>query len=447
MRSPRWFRTFILVVGDLCMMYAGLFFALLLRYRSAFYEEFVAYHVVAFSITFAVSLGILYIAGLYRPSRLRNSLDFFKTLFLVFVINFLIAVSIFYLVPIFGIAPKTNLVLSTAFFVIFETAWRHTFNRRAMATASKLRVLSFGSGEVEKKITETISASPQLGYAIAAQVENESIFPETVPALIKTYRPDLVIIPRHIKKDSSLARVFYGLLVSGILVKDSASFYEDLFKSVPVSDLEEAWFLENLSDHQRFYDHIKRALEFCGALIAFIIFSPVLLLIALVVKATSHGPALIRQKRVGRGGAPFTLYKFRSMVALSPDGLAETNGAQWAHPKDQRVTGLGKFLRASHLDELPQLMNIIKGELSFVGPRPERPEFVAVLKEKIPFYETRHLIQPGFTGWAQVNYRYGATVEDAMEKLQYDLYYLKNRSIVLDAAILLRTVRFFFVNE
>jgi len=158
-------------------------------------------------------------------------------------------------------------------------------------------------------------------------------------------------------------------------------------------------------------------------------------LIGALIKLNSAGPIFYRQKRVGKNGKIFEIAKFRSMFKD-----AEKNGAQWANEKDERITGMGKILRKTRIDELPQLWNVLKGEMSFIGPRPERPEFVEELQKQIPHYVMRHLVKPGLSGWAQIKFPYGASVEDAMEKLQYDLYYIKNRSFVLDLAITARTI-------
>jgi exopolysaccharide biosynthesis polyprenyl glycosylphosphotransferase len=181
-----------------------------------------------------------------------------------------------------------------------------------------------------------------------------------------------------------------------------------------------------------------RLLDLCGAGLLLVLSAPVMLLAALAIRITSPGPALYRQQRVGTGGREFTIYKFRSMRV---DAEADT-GAVWATPgRDARVTAVGAFLRRSRVDELPQLWNVIRGDMSLVGPRPERPEFVKGLTEQIPFYGQRHALRPGLTGWAQVRYAYGASVEDAMEKLQYDLYYIKNRSLALNLYIIFETLK------
>jgi lipopolysaccharide/colanic/teichoic acid biosynthesis glycosyltransferase len=257
---------------------------------------------------------------------------------------------------------------------------------------------------------------------------------------------NLIVVPRELKQKDALAVVLYCLFGKGTSVMDLESFYELVTRKIPLDELGETWFLENIEHAARFYDPFKRAVEFFFAVLIGVILLPLEILIALIVKLTSRGPVLIRQQRTGKNGAPFTFYKFRSMVALSADGQAETNGAQWAGKNDARVTPFGKFIRATHLDELPQLWNIIRGDLSFVGPRPERPEFVARLKTQVPFYEMRLLVTPGVTGWAQIHYRADLTLEDVKQKLQYDIYYLKNRSPILDLAIVLKTIKSLFVN-
>jgi lipopolysaccharide/colanic/teichoic acid biosynthesis glycosyltransferase len=172
------------------------------------------------------------------------------------------------------------------------------------------------------------------------------------------------------------------------------------------------------------------------ALVGAILSLPVAVLTAILIKLDSRGPVLYRQERVGKNGQPFTLMKFRSMRTD-----AEKDGPIWASQTDDRATRVGRIIRKIRVDEIPQFWNILKGEMNFVGPRPERPHFVSQLAEEIPFYEQRHLIQPGLTGWAQIKYPYGASIEDARQKLQYDLYYIKNQSLLLDAVILFETVK------
>ncbi len=199
----------------------------------------------------------------------------------------------------------------------------------------------------------------------------------------------------------------------------------------------ERWFLENPPVRQKFFfDAVKRAVDVAGAMILAAptaIFTPI---IAFAIKLETPGPIFYKQRRVGKNGELFIIYKFRSMAAN-----AETNGAQWASEDDPRITRVGGVLRRTRLDELPQILSILKGDLSFVGPRPERPEFVEELRKIIPFYDIRHSVKPGLTGWAQINFPYGASAKDSYRKLQYDLFYIKNRSIALDITTLLKTIK------
>ncbi|HBT74618.1 TPA: sugar transferase, partial [Candidatus Wolfebacteria bacterium] len=241
---------------------------------------------------------------------------------------------------------------------------------------------------------------------------------------------------------SSTVKIVYQLLPMGVRIFDFVDFYELAFKQIPLKEIEENWFIEHIRPMGPLYAFIRAVFEKVLAIVMLVILSPIILLAAVAVKFTSRGPVIYRQERVGKNEQLFEIYKFRSMRVD-----AEKHGAQWSAPGDNRVTKVGKFLRATHIDEFPQLFNVLRGEVSFVGPRPERPEFVADLKKKVPYYEVRHLVQPGITGWAQIGYRYGSSVEDAYRKLEFDIYYLKNMSFVLDILIILKTIKTVFVNE
>jgi sugar transferase (PEP-CTERM system associated) len=221
-------------------------------------------------------------------------------------------------------------------------------------------------------------------------------------------------------------------------VVDGLSFYEEITGKLAIENINPSWFI--FSDGFRltpFMHLYKRAFDLFFAALGLLLTMPILPLLALAIRLESPGPILFRQLRVGENEIPFLLYKFRSM---RQDAESAT-GAVWAQVDDPRVTRLGNFLRKSRLDEIPQLFNVLKGEMSFVGPRPERPEFIEKLKERIPYYGSRHCVKPGVTGWAQVSYPYGASEADALEKLRYDLYYIKNYSLPLDFLIILETVK------
>ncbi len=435
-------KIWILLLGDVVILYLSLFVTLLLRYREEFYVQFNDYHKLPFGIIFVLWILIFYVAGLYDLRHLRNNIEFLKKLSLAILVGAFAALAFFYLVPIFGITPRTNLFIFIVMFAFLESLWRRFFNRTISGEAPN-RALLIGNDPTAEEISAHLKENPQHGYAISLWLKKDLTNTDTrgLREVIARHGINLVIIPRHFTKNDEIAKSFYELLGLGIEIRDLTSFYELIFRKVPLANLEESWFLENAVEHKKFYDELKRALEFLFALALGVFLIPLEVSIAILIKLTSRGPVIYKQERIGKNNKPFTLYKFRTMRKD-----AEQHGARWSGGGDARVTSIGKILRYTHLDELPQLLNILKGDVSFVGPRPERPEFTRLLSEKIPYYEIRHLIIPGITGWAQINYRYGSSVEDAYEKLQYDIFYLKNRSLVLDAAIILKTLKSFFVN-
>jgi exopolysaccharide biosynthesis polyprenyl glycosylphosphotransferase len=439
---------FLLAIGDIAVLYASLFITLLIRYGNNFYDRFLDSHSIPFAIIFIFILLIFYIAELYDFRKLRNNIDFIKTLAVAITSSAVIAILLFYFIPVFGIAPKTNLFIFFILFAVIEFLWRRFFNKITTSTEMPNKVLFIGEGSEIEEVSKVIKENPQLGYSINASLKEEDIInnKNILKETSAKQNINIIVVPRHIKRQNEFAEALYELFREGISIVDVADFYELILQKIPLDDLEEAWFFENIERASRFYDPLKNAGEFIFAIVLGMVLLPIEILIAIIIKLTSKGPIFIKQKRVGKLGEIFTLYKFRSMVAMAPDGQAETNGAQWSTKNDSRITPFGKIIRATHLDELPQLLNVAQGKLSFVGPRPERPEFVEILKEKIPYYEIRLLVKPGVTGWAQINHRADLSLDDVKQKLQYDVYYLKNRSMIIDIAIILKTIKSVFIN-
>ncbi len=225
-------------------------------------------------------------------------------------------------------------------------------------------------------------------------------------------------------------------LDEGIKVSTYTDFVEENYFLVPVENIDARWlFMARLDLAHPYYHGVKRMVDVVASIAGLILSAPLFLLAVIAIKLESRGPVLYSQLRVGRFNRPFYIYKLRTMVQD-----AEKDGAQWAQSSDSRITRVGKILRKTRIDEIPQFWNVVKGEMSLVGPRPERPEFVEMLKDELPFYVQRHLVKPGLTGWAQINYPYGASVEDSLNKLTYDLYYVKRASVALDMQIMLRTI-------
>jgi len=445
MESYSKIKQILIFFGDIAIFYISLVLTLWLRYGIGFYGKLFDSHIGPFSIILSIWLVVFYIAGIYDFKNLKNDLEFDKKFWYSLIFNAGLSIAFFYLNTNVNVAPKTNLFIFLIIFGGVGYFYRKIINSMLGKTGAATRILLIGNNQTAQEITGYLKENNQLGYEIKFWMKDglkdrefEHLFQIIIANKINT-----VVIPAHIKKDSVSAGLIYKALLTGVDIMDLASLYELIFKKVPLAEVEEVWFLENITKKHRIYEYIVNPLEYFLALLMLIALFPLLLIITLAVKFTSEGAAIFKQKRVGKDGSEFTIYKFRTMKID-----AEKNGPQWANYfKDDRATKIGKFLRTSHLDELPQLINIIKGELSFIGPRPERPEFVESLKKEIPYYELRHLTKPGITGWAQINFRYGATVQEAYEKTQFDIYYIKNNSPFLDLSILLRTIKFLFTNN
>ncbi len=420
----------LLVLGDFVALYVALVVALTLRYGINFDTETANTHFTAFTPLFFIWIAIFYIDGMYEMRRLKNGTEFAKRLMGAIGACAVLSLAFFYSLPLYGITPKTTLVIfiGTAFAALY--IWRSTSNALLSLRTKGASVAMLRETETTRELSRAITENPQLGYRLTKHLDEA----------------DIIVAPPSANTERGTSAL-YGYAVRGTEIIDTVAMYEIIFSKLPIRDLEEGWFLKGLRQKTA-YDFVRSPIEKLAALTLLLTLSPLMLVIALAVKLTSKGPAIFKQVRTGFLGTPFTLYKFRSMKANAPDGSAEgVTGAVWKSANDPRFTRVGRIIERMHLDELPQLWNILKGEVSFVGPRPERPQFVIELAREIPYYELRHLVKPGIAGWAQLQYHYGASVEDAREKLQYDLYYLKHRSFLMDASIVAKTAKLFFVKN
>ena len=429
--------------GDLAFLYISLWLTLLIRYGlkiKDIHPDLQNPLLLPFTIIYIVWLIVFYIIGLYDLQIARNNLNFYATLFKALLINASLGIAFFYFIPYFGVTPKTILFINLLVFALLWSGWRQIYNKLIAASVFLNNVFFIGETKETKDLVEYIKKNPQLGFRIkkVAQPQEVALIFDLIEYLIKD-RIQTIVTAIDPRNDIMLVRNLYYCLPLNITLYDLPTFYEKITGKVPISAIEKIWFLENLMREKKsVYESVKRAFDIIFALILGIISLALFPFIALAIKIDSAGPVFYKQKRVGENNQIFNIYKFRSMIKD-----AEKDGAKWARKKDERVTKVGKFLRASRLDELPQLLNVLRGDMSFVGPRPERPEFVfgANLQRQIPFYQIRHLVKPGLTGWAQINFEYGASLEDTIEKQQYDLFYNKNRSFVLDAGIVLKTIK------
>ena len=323
--------------------------------------------------------------------------------------------------------------------------WRWIYRLNAEKLTHPLRILLVGvdrAGKVRQLLAEGLPKAEILGY-----VGERDQGPDAGPCLgapfmaldiAKEKQATMILLLPDAPIDDDIARDLLEAKLRGSMVVDIRSFYEHVVQRLPLSQINDEWLLqtEGFSLNTRgSLRRLKRALDVLISLLLLIPAAPIMLITAIIVRLESPGPVIYKQDRVGLFEKEFTVYKFRSMRAD-----AEKNGAVWASAHDARVTKFGKFIRKVRIDELPQIWNILKGDMSFIGPRPERMAFVTKLKETIPYYSLRHTVKPGLTGWAQVCYPYGASEDDARRKLEYDLYYIKNMSILLDINIIFKTV-------
>jgi sugar transferase (PEP-CTERM system associated) len=313
------------------------------------------------------------------------------------------------------------------------------------------RILIVGSGKLAVELAREVLNRPDAGYRIVGFVGTDAellgkslINPrvigmtEQLDEIVKRDGIDRIVVAMGERRGQFPTNKLLQLSLAGqVNIEEGASFYERLTGRVALNMIRPSWLIFTGRGRQAKLAEVSRAfVHWTVALIGAILSLPIVLITAIVIKLDSRGPVFYKQDRVGKNGRTFVLMKFRSMRVD-----AEQDGPVWATKGDARTTRVGRIIRKIRVDEIPQFWNILKGEMSFVGPRPERPHFVAQLAEEIPFYQQRHLIAPGLTGWAQIKYPYGASIEDARQKLQYDLFYIKNQSLFLDAIVLFETVK------
>ena len=319
---------------------------------------------------------------------------------------------------------------------IFQIAFRYIV---IMGVVEKERVVFVGENDYTEDLLESVKKDGQYVFVISLNNTDMKALGKEILELYNTKKFDVLVdFTDKLLRDPKITEKLLQYKLEGLQYYNYLEFYETYENKLPISHLSPKWFLENTGFeiyHNNFNLKAKRLLDLLFALLIGIFAAPVIVLAAIIVKLESKGPIFFIQERIGEGNKKFNIVKFRSMTTD-----AEKDGPQWASKNDNRVTKFGKIMRATRIDELPQLWNVLRGEMSFVGPRPEREFFIQQLEKEIPYYNLRHTVKPGLTGWAQVMYPYGASVEDAYRKLQYDLYYIKHHSIPFDVKVLLKTV-------
>ena len=336
--------------------------------------------------------------------------------------------------------------ISLVGFGIFQCLWHCVYHKQQDFFRFNDKILVLGTGPLARDLGEMVQrVNPKsfLGYVSAPneqQVVKGKDVVDSCDSLLESVQrlgATKVVVSLADRRGVFPLQDLLSCKLSGVQVLDAPSFYEETTGRLLLENITPGWFIfSNGFRVTTMVRLLKRSLDISTAVVGLTLTAPLLPLLAGLIKLSSPGPVLFSQIRVGQGDLPFTIYKFRTM---RQDAEAKT-GAVWSQKNDPRITRLGKFMRKTRLDEIPQLYNILKGDMSLVGPRPERPEFVKDLKEIIPYYSERHYVKPGLTGWAQVCYPYGSSVEDAIEKLRYDLFYIKNISFWMDIKVIFKTV-------
>ncbi len=447
------FRTLVLIGCEAGLILGAILLAVALRMGRTMLDVMLEEHGLWKALLITASCQFcLYYADLYDLRVVSDRRELFvRTLQALGVTSIIVAV-LYYWFPVL-ILGRGVFLIAAVLIVALTIGWRMTFEWSTKHRKPRERLLIVGTNEAALCLARELhERRAELGVMIVGFVDTDPglireglVNPgviggiDDIRALVANHDVDRVVVSLTDARGKLSMDRFLDLRMAGVSFAQLPSVYEQYTGKIAINNLRPSWLIfsdgfTRVSESRG----IKRVIDVAGSIVMLAVALPLMIVAAAAIALMSPGPLLYRQKRVGINGRVFTIYKFRSMRI---DAEADT-GAVWASPgRDPRVTFVGGLLRRSRIDELPQLWNVIRGDMSLVGPRPERPEFVGVLNEQIPFYSLRHAVRPGLTGWAQVRYPYGATVADALEKLQYELYYIKNRSIPLDLYIIFETLK------
>jgi exopolysaccharide biosynthesis polyprenyl glycosylphosphotransferase len=444
-KDTRRLRQVLFFLCDAGFLFFSLFLALVIRNAEIPSPAFWNAHLRPFIGIFFAWLVIFYVAGLYDMDKELSGLDLSAKLFWSVAIGILISVLYFYLVPA-PIGPRTTLAYLAVISFGTLLLWRGAYTLIASRLAPRRAVVFVGMDPIVPEIVQELRQNKRHGFEVVALydegrasglIDGLECYGDPETFVWNAVRKDVhlvVMADQRGLSDQTRGALFSLVSLPARFIR-LPEFYETIFQKVPVGSINDLWFLENIDlKAKRPYEGFKRVLDFILSAIGLALTLPLYPIIIACIRIGSKGPALFHQVRLGKGGKPFVIWKFRTMRTESND-FAPTGAS------DSRITRLGSLLRKSRIDEWPQLINIIKGEMSLVGPRPERPELAEELERHIPFYRQRLLVKPGVTGWDQVSGEYHSpSVEDTYKKLQYDLYYVKHMSFLFDLSVLLKTI-------
>jgi exopolysaccharide biosynthesis polyprenyl glycosylphosphotransferase len=423
-------RIFSILLGDIVMLAGSFFVTLVLRHRQYLTLDTIDYHIAPFALLYILWLIVFYIFNLYEIHSIKPNFVSMRQIVLALATSGIAGFLMFYFIPYFGITPKTTMILNVGVFGVLFVLWR-TLYYHLFAYRFQKSIAIIGMSPESALLVDEITRNRHIGYKYVGNFE-------TLQAMKNANtHPDIIVLGRTLATNELME--LSEIKADTIRIMEA---FQKMFYKIPVSlivDTTATKIIEQEESH--LYKITRRTVEIVFALVVLVATSPIILFTALAILIEDGRPVFYTQKRVGKKKKTFSIIKFRSMTKN-----AEKNGAQWADTNDSRVTKVGRIIRKLHIDEIPQMINILKGDIALVGPRPERPEFVSKLEESVPYYFLRHTAKPGFTGWAQIKFRYARTELDSKEKFEYDLYYIRNKNFFLDIGIILKTIQIIFTH-
>lgn len=430
----------LLFLGDIIVLFASLALTLVLRYHEVPSESVWLPHAQSFGILIVVWLAVFYIGGMYEKQTINIRRSAPRIILNTQIVNSIIGVLFFYFIPYFGIAPKTNLFIYLLVSLGLLLLWR-VYGYGFFQMKKRREAVLVASSKDAHELYQEVNGNPRYGIVFTEMIDLNGVNPRTLEDRLAPYVAGgkvIVLEMSHPLAEGILPRV-YESVFTGVSCVDIGSVYEDVFDRIPVSSLTHEWFVQYASLKKAGYDAVKRAMDVVMSLILGTLSLVLYPFVYLAVLLDDHGPLFIAQARIGQGGKLIRVHKFRTMTA--------DDGGDVGKQKDNRLTRIGSFLRHSRIDELPQLWNVLKGDMSMIGPRPELPPYVVLYEKEIPYYRVRHLIKPGLSGWAQMYHKNppkgSVDTNETANKLSYDLYYIKHRSLWLDIQIALKTLKIF----
>jgi len=452
-------RTVLLGISDACLVTTAFLLATVVRLGTTDATVMLTYEqgILKIVIISGAFMTCMYYFDLYESSVLSNPREVLTRIIQVLGTVCILLAFLYYVYPPVALG-RGILVVGFILMAVLLFLWRRLFLTLNIVPNFAEHILILGDGPLSEPLLREFRSRPELGVRVVSHLSGtgngsspatwergaspdetaSTVSGDNLADAVASLQVNRIVIAMAERRGKLPVDLLLSLKSSGVAVQDGNDVYEAITGKVPIESLRLGWLLFSPGFHvSRFLLFYKRSSSILLSIVGLLLSVALLPFVVLVIKLTSPGPILYRQKRVGRNGVVFNCYKVRTMRA---DAEADS-GPTWAGDDDPRITTVGRFLRKSRIDEIPQLWNVLRGDIDFVGPRPERPEFVEWLNQEIPHYHLRHRVRPGITGWAQIRYKYGSSVEDSKEKLRYDLFYIKNMSIGLDMLILFDTLK------